>query len=66
MRCKLSTNDACIDTLTSGGEVFLLAVYVDDIIEVGKSSGRIQQIIKEIAEGFDVENMSKLHPFLGF
>jgi len=66
MGLKPSTNDPCIYTMNSGGEFFILAVYVDDIIIlVGKSTARIQQIIKEIAEKFDVKEMGKLHHFLG-
>ena len=65
MGFKSSTNDPCIYTLNSGGEVIILAVYVDDIILAGKSTEKIQQIIKEIAEKFDVKDMGELHHFLG-
>ena len=65
MGFKSSTNDPCIYTLNSGGEVIILAVYVDDIILAGKSTEKIQQIIKEIAEKFDVKDKGELHHFLG-
>ena len=43
-----SMNDPCIYTLNAGGEVFILAVYVDDIILAGKSTEKIQKIINEM------------------
>ena len=58
-------NDPCIYTLNAGGEVFILAVYVDDIILGGKSIEKIQQIINEIALRFDVKDMGELKYFLG-
>ena len=65
MGFKPSMNDPCIYTLNSGGEVFTLAVYVDDITLAGKTTERIQQIIREIAKQFDVKDMGKLRHFLG-
>ena len=65
MGFKPSTNDPCIYTLNSGGDVIILAVYVDDIILAGKSTEKIQQIIKEIANRFDVKDMGELNYFLG-
>ena len=62
---KLLDNDPCIDTLTSGGEIFIAAVYVDDIILASKSSTRIQEFIKSISESFDIRHMGKLYYFLG-
>ena len=65
MGFKPSMNDPCIYTLNSGGEVFILAVYVDDIILAGRSSESIQQFIREIATKFDVKDMGNLRHFLG-
>ena len=65
MGFKSSTNDPCIYTQNSGGEVSILAVYVDDIVLAGKSTKKIQQIIKEIADKFVVRDMGKLYHFLG-
>ena len=65
MGFKPSRNDPCIYTLNSGGDVIILAVYVDDIILVGKSTEKIRHIIKEIAKRFDVKDRGKLHHFLG-
>ena len=57
---KQLENDPCIYTLTSGGEIFIAAVYVDDIL-ASKSSTCIQEFIKSISES----GMGKLHYFLG-
>ena len=60
-----SLNDPCIYINNSGGEVLIVAVYVDDIILAGKSSTRIQEFIQKIAEKFKIKDMGKLHHFLG-
>jgi len=61
MGFKPSTNDPCIYTVNSGGEFFILAVYVDDMILAGKSTMRIQQTMKDIAGKFAVKEMVKLY-----
>ena len=65
MGLKPSLNDPYIYVLNSGGEVIILAIYVDDIILAGKSSERIQQIIREIGTKFNVKDMGSLRHFLG-
>ena len=65
MHFKQLQNDPCIYTLTSGGEIFIAAVYVDDIILASKSSTCIQEFSKSISESFDIKDMGKLHYFLG-
>ena len=65
MGLKPSRNDPCIYTLNSRGEVIILTLYVDDIMLAGKSTEKMQQIIKEIAKRFDVKDMGELHHFLG-
>ena len=49
--------------LNSGGEIFIIAVYVDDIILTGKTSECIQKFINAKAEKFDITDMGKLHHF---
>ena len=65
MGLKQSKNDPCICILNSGGEIFIIAVYFDDIIQAGKTSERIQKFISAIAENFDITDMGKLHHFVG-
>ena len=62
---KQSQNDPCIYILNSGGETFVIAVYVDDILLAGKTSKDIQKYIDAIADKFDVTDMGKLHHFVG-
>ena len=65
MHFKQLENDPCIYTLTSGGEIFIAAIYVDYIILASKSSTRIHEFFKSISECFDIKDMGKLHYFLG-
>ena len=65
MGFKQSKNDPCIYILNSGGEIFIIAVYVHDIILAGKTSEHIQKFINAIAEKFDITDMGKLHHFVG-
>ena len=50
MGFKQSKNDPCIYILNSGGEIFIIAVYVNNIILAGKTSECIQKLINAIAE----------------
>ena len=43
----------------------MAAVYVHDIILTSKSSTRIQEFVKSISEIFNINDMGKLHYFLG-
>ena len=62
---RRSIYNTCIYTLASGGEIFIAAVYVDDIIQASKSSTRLQEFIKSISESFNFKDIGKLHYFLG-
>ena len=59
-----SSSDRCI-YVRDLGEVFILAIYVDDIIIAGENTGNIDDVKKRISEKFDVKDMGKLHHFLG-
>ena len=65
MGFKQSKNDPCIYILNSGGEIFIIAVYVDNIILAGKTSECIQKFINAIAGKFGITDMGKLHHFVG-
>ena len=60
-----SKNDPCIYTRITGGELFVIAVYVDDIIEAGKNEAEIEEVKKSISKKFDAVDMGPLHYFLG-
>ena len=60
-----SRNDPCIYTRVTGGELVVIAVYVDDIIQAGKNEKEIGEIKKSISKKFDAVDMGPLHYFLG-
>ena len=51
--------------MNSGGEIFIIAIYVDGFILARKTSERIQKFINAVAEKFDIADMGKLHHFVG-
>lgn len=57
-------SDPCIYTAAQG-EMFLVAVYVDDLILGGQSDKRIREVKKELTTYFDVKDMGDLKHFLG-
>ena len=59
-----SASDPCVYK-DSGGEIFLIGVYVNDIILGGKSDKRIKEVKRALAAKFDIKDMGRLHYFLG-
>ena len=60
---KQSTSDPCIYTSTTESDgVFILAVYVDDILSAGKSQQKIEQVKADLGNRFQ---LGELHYFLG-
>ena len=57
-------SDSCIYVATEG-EMFVIAVHVDDIVLATKSDERMAEVKKGLAEGFDVKGMGELHHVLG-
>ena len=49
----------------SEGEVFIVAVYVDDIILGSKSESKLMEVKKELSKTFEVKDLGPLHHFLG-
>ena len=64
MGFEQANSDPCIYT-ASGGELFLIAVYVDDIILAGGSDKRMKEVKDAIPEKFMVKDLGELHHFLG-
>lgn len=64
MGFKQTTSDPCLYVATEG-EMFIIAVYVDDILLAGKSDKRINEVKKALSERFDIKDMGELHYFLG-
>ena len=51
--------------LASEGEMFIIAVYVDDIVLAGKGDQRTAEVKQALAHQFQVKDMGELHYFLG-
>ena len=64
MGFKQSKSDPCIYTSTKDG-LFILAVYMDDILMAGRSQQKIAQVKSDLAKQFKLKDMGELHYFLG-
>ena len=62
MGFEQSNSDTCIYTL-SGGETFVIGVYVDDIILAGKDHKLMEEIKRVLGEKFDVKDLRELKYF---
>ena len=47
------------------GEIFVVAVYVDDIILGGRSTAKLNAVKKELSEKFRMKDLGPIHHFLG-
>jgi len=66
MGIKQSTSDPCIYTSkTKLDGLFILAVYVDDILLAGKSQQKLAQVKADLRKRFQLKDMGELHYFLG-
>ena len=59
-----SVSDRCI-YVASEGEMFMIAVHVDDLVLAAKSDKRIGDVKKALGDKFEVKDMGELHRFLG-
>ena len=59
-----ATGDLCLYVALEG-EVFLIAVYVDDILLAGKDDERMTAVKQAFSQEFQVKDMGELHHFLG-
>ena len=64
MGFKQTVSDPCL-YVASEGDVFFIAVYVDDLILGGKEDQRISRIKKMLARRFEVKDLGELSYFLG-
>ena len=60
-----TTGDPCIYVKEDDGDVFVIAVYVDDMILAGKSDEKISEVKQALAKLFQMKDMGQLHSFLG-
>ena len=64
-RCFLqSASDPCIYVATEG-KMFIVGVYVDDIIIESKNEEHLKRFKQALGEEFDVKDLGRLHYFLG-
>lgn len=59
-----AAGDPCL-YMASEGEMFLIAVYVDDILLAGRSNKRLTAVKQALSQQFQVKDMGELHYFLG-
>ncbi len=60
-----STSDPCVYKKDSGGDNFIIGVYVDDIVLAGKTDREIGEVKTALSASFDIKDLGKLHHFLG-
>ena len=60
-----SKSDPCIYYRETGGEMFYMGVYVDDIVLAGKTDGQLQDVKSALSKEYEIKDMGKLHYFLG-
>ena len=51
--------------VSSEGELFIIAVYVDDILLAGKSDKRMKEVKSALSAQFEVKDLGDLHYLLG-
>ena len=59
-----AAGDPCM-YMSTEGEMFLIAIYVDDILLAGKSIERLNAVKQALSQQFQVKDMGELHYFLG-
>ena len=59
-----AAGDPCL-YMSTEGEMFLSAIYVDDILLAGKSIERLNAVKQALSQQFQVKDMGELHYFLG-
>ena len=66
MGFQQSASDPCLYVHgNSEGEMFVAAVYVDDIILGRKSEHKLNQVKQELSQTFEMKDLGALHHFLG-
>lgn len=60
-----TTADPCLYYVVDGGELTLIAVYVDDIMIASKSRDRIDNFEKELSKFFEVKDLGPVQYCLG-
>ena len=65
MGFKQSVSDPCIYTSKTDDGLFILGVYVDDILLAGESEQKLEQVKTVLGQQFLLKDMGELNYFLG-
>ena len=66
MGFKQTSGDPCLYVSSDQeGDVFIIAVYIDDIILGGMSEAKMKEVKKELSQTFKMKDLGPLHHFLG-
>ena len=66
MGFKQTSSDPCLYvSVNSEGVMFLVAVYVDDIVLGGRSKAEMNAVKEEMSQKFEMKDLGPLHHFLG-
>ena len=66
MGFKQTSGNPCLYVhLDSEGKMFLVAVYVDDIVVGGKSEAKMNAVKGKLSHKFEMKYLGPLHQFLG-
>ena len=66
MGFKQTSSDPCLYVyVNSEGVMFLVAVYVDDIVLGGRSEAEMNAVKEELSQKFEMKDLGPLHHFLG-
>ena len=60
-----STSDPCVYKKDSGGDIFIIGVYVDDIVLAGKTNRENGEVKTALSASFDIKDFGKLYHILG-
>ena len=60
-----TASDPCIYVKEENGDIFIVAIHVDDIILAGKTDEEIAKVKESIGERFQVKDMGELKYILG-
>ena len=60
-----TSSDPCLYVLTDSGEIFVVAVYVDDIILGCSSPMKMNTVKRKLSQKFEMKDLGTLHHFLG-
>ena len=65
MGFKQTPSDPCLYVHTGSEGVFIVAVYVDDIVLGGRSEAKMTAVKEELSQKFQMKDFGPLHHFLG-